>query len=382
MNINDEKTEPLIVAGPRQRKKTRKFKLGLVVVGILLMGMIAIFASMYFLHQKADAIICESLWGGADNRLDIIPDNSKNAEWIYYIDDQGDLSKIKKDGTSQKKLLDGGCDAFCITEPWIYYAKGVSGFSEDNNMTIGKIRIDGNENTELSRLTINSEQDDMAQIKVSDDYIYYAFGKNDLYSETMPNFGIYKLKTDGSDSLKILGDEVNKIVAIEDGWIYFSEPSTVSESACDLYRMNLDGKEKIALATVSYCTHRIGECEPIINGDWIYYINSAENDSLFKMRKDGTEKQKIHDGSLISMFEQNESLYFVHRSNSGMDGDIVKIQMDGGETETLDKDAYFILGVDDKWIYYIEQGNDFRKFLKVGLDGKAKQRIWMFGTVY
>lgn len=381
MNLNDEKTEPLIVTGPLQRKKTRKFKLALVIASILLIGIIAIVTTIYLRQQKVDAIICDAL---RDNVLEFAYDNSTNTEWIYYIDHQGDLSKIKKDGSSQTKLLDGDFDAFCIAEPWVYYAKGNSYLiGKGDNMTIGKIRTDGNENTELSKLTINSEQDDTAQIKVSGDYIYYAFGKNYSYSESMPNFGIYKLKNDSNDSSKILGDEVNRIVAIEEGWIYFIEPTSTDDTGGNLYRMNLEGAKKTFLAAVSHCDPNYSEaCGPVINGDWIYYINSAENDSPFKVRKDGTEKQKIYDGSATSLFARNGWIYFKQGTNP-YNGEIVKIQIEGDETETLCKlvdRAGYILGIDDKWIYYIERGKDGSRWCKVGLDGKSNQRIWMFGT--
>ncbi|WP_165452342.1 DUF5050 domain-containing protein [Paenibacillus thalictri] len=94
-------------------------------------------------------------------------------------------------------------------------------------------------------------------------------------------------------------------------------------------------------------------------GEWIYFNPNSSyfgNNYLYKMKKDGSEKQKLTDDNAASINVKGEWIYYtvIDKSKNEHQG-IFKVRTDGtGRTRISDAPAYKIT-VDGDWIYYVDQ---------------------------
>jgi hypothetical protein len=178
-------------------------------------------------------------------------------DWIYYLD--SGLYKIRTDGTERTKLTDN-CADMTLSGDWIYYTNYVPvtnpnvftpKSSEQGNLY--KIRTDGTGKTKLN-------SDDCRSINVAGDWIYYANyddGSN-VYLK------LYKIRTDGTGRTKVSDDSFGNFaygINVSGDWIYYHNGSTHPGTLC---KIKTDGTGKTKLTDDS--------CAWInVIGDWIYY---------------------------------------------------------------------------------------------------------------
>lgn len=189
-------------------------------------------------------------------------------EWIYYsnYDDNDTLYKIKIDGSKITKLNNERSYEVDVIGEWIYYIDWVAGES------MYKMKVDGSNKTILCDRASKS-------INIIDEWIYTEISDHSVVK-------IYKMKTDGSNKT-ILNSKESSIIWIEDDWIYYREECEDQEIwDWSTYKMKTDGSNKIKLSDDDMVI--IG-----IDGDWIYYENREDAYNTYKIKKDGTGREKI-----------------------------------------------------------------------------------------
>lgn len=103
-------------------------------------------------------------------------------------------------------------------------------------------------------------------------------------------------------------------------------------------------------------------------GNWVYFAGS--DSSIYRMRNDKSEIQRIGDYSAVSLNVVGEWIYFV----DGTVGGIHKIRIDGtGQTKISNVTSYKVY-VDGDWVYYTDQywGG---KLYKMKNDGSSVTQI-------
>ena len=151
-------------------------------------------------------------------------------------------------------------------------------------------------------------------------------------------------------------------VAQQGNWVYYSD----SKNGYALYKMKTDGsnKQKLADGVVLGIN---------VLGEWVYYCDTnyySSDVGLYKIRIDGTKKTKL-----------NEKInYFVHvadgwiyTSNPFGDGRIYKCKLDGTETTVVCKDKCKDILVSGKWIYY--NTRESTTVYKIRTDGTNKTTV-------
>lgn len=108
---------------------------------------------------------------------------------------------------------------------------------------------------------------------------------------------------------------------------------------------------------------------------WLYYVARCDTGSyLYKMRRDGSEKQIVSENTVSSVTTYNEDLFYSSREA------FVRLSSDGNET------VYSISGdkhiVAEDWVYYIEYRDGSEMLCRTHLETKEKQEIYSFNTVY
>ena len=85
-------------------------------------------------------------------------------------------------------------------------------------------------------------------------------------------------------------------------------------------------------------------------GEWVYYVNWSENQNLYKMLKDGSERTKLNDDKCSDINLLDDWIYY--RNESDDKYSIYRIHKDGTGRQKLNDDGGYLVSVVDGWIYY------------------------------
>ncbi len=110
-----------------------------------------------------------------------------------------------------------------------------------------------------------------------------------------------------------------------------------------------------------------------VQGNWVYYSNNEYNNYLYKMRKDGSEKQILTKCVAIGINVVGEWIYYTNDDSQG-DGGLYKIRIDGSQKTKINSDINYFVHVANGWIY---TSNPFgnRDIYRMKTDGTEKALI-------
>lgn len=291
-----------------------------------------------------------------------------DGKWTYFTYSKfniqsnnlsGGFYKFSEDNSVPVKFSDEVGGNMKIINDWIYFVR-----LNDGSYSVYKMKTDG---TELTK--VDDAKTAPLDFKYSKKYIYFRD------SSMMDNLS--RMKLDGS-SRKILKSDVLNYYINGDLIYYISS----AESGI-LRSMKLDGSSDKVICEID---------GPIlyINDNYIYYsqINSNllknkkntrdinqyfiyNNGPLYRMRKDGTEKELITEDIVMYIYVRDNQIYYQPYSN-GESKKIYKIDLRGKKKIELSLDGFF-LGIMDKWIYYIDEKNSMLS--RTTLDFKKAQKV-------
>jgi hypothetical protein len=215
---------------------------------------------------------------------------AQQGKWMYYTNlsrqNYSSMYRSMPDGeTGLKKLKQNGSIQFInVIGEWVYYYNSSNG-------SISKIKTDGTGGMDIIDETVFPI---VVGMVVVNDWIYYS----------IPQLGIFKIKTDGTGKMQLIRDEVISPFSIENNSIYFSLNSHVAkDSDVGLYKVDLNGSNRVKL-TGDDCGNII------VDKDWIYYRNAFDNSTLYKIKKDGTQRQKLLNLPLFCFNISDDAVYY------------------------------------------------------------------------
>ncbi len=110
-----------------------------------------------------------------------------------------------------------------------------------------------------------------------------------------------------------------------------------------------------------------------VQGNWVYYSNSNYNHYLYKMRKDGSEKQILAKDIALGINVVGEWIYYTNEDRSNAGG-LYKIRIDGSQKTKIDSTTNYFVHVANEWIYVSNPfGN--RNIYRMKTDGTEKTLI-------
>ncbi len=289
-----------------------------------------------------------------------------HGEWIYFSNtsDGGKIYKINIDGSGLTRINNDDSKSLNVVDDWVYYR------NDDDNLSIYKIKTDGSGRTRLSEHTW------ILEIIVIDDWIYYSNYASDSFEEC----GIYKMKTDSSELIRLNYLE-SELVDVIDGWIYFTEIYGNAYPG-EMYRMRIDGTDT-TLVNKDWSTF------VNIVDDWIYYVYSPDwriqddNRGIYKISTDGSGRTLLSNESDIgSLNVSGEWLYFTIRDYNYRTendpytwaGNIYKMRTNGSGFIKISDHYALNIQIAGEWLYY-ENSFDGRLY-KIKKNGRDLQPVF------
>jgi hypothetical protein len=152
------------------------------------------------------------------------------------------------------------------------------------------------------------------------------------------------------------------IAAMQDGWIYYTS-NTDNNS---LYKIRTDGTERTKLNSER-------SLQINVVGDWVYYADDniddsgRNNGSVHKIRTDGTQRTWLFDGRTSFMTVTSDWIYYA------TDNGLYRIRTDGTGMTMLHSTRVFYINVVGDWIYYSE--GDTAHLYKIRTDGTGRTQL-------
>jgi hypothetical protein len=245
-------------------------------------------------------------------------------DWVYYSNwsDNARLYKIRSDGTEKQKLSDRvGCSDINVIGSWVYFC------GEDLNLgivsDIHRVRTDG-----AKQQILNEMRGVSAYLNFVDNWIYYCD-----FSEK----NVYKMRTNGKDNQNInIGYSCENLVIV-DNYLYFS---TIIGG---IYKHDIS--EYLVETIVDDKTRKI-----TIYEGWIYYSNEDDNGYLYKIRVNGTDRERLNQTRSLSISVMDDWVYYCDFDDNR---NIYRFRLDGTCNERLNNDRSSDINIIGDWIYYI-----------------------------
>jgi hypothetical protein len=195
----------------------------------------------------------------------------------------------------------------------------------------------------------------------------YTASAGDWVYVSLYQTGLYKIKQDGSEKIKI-SDTSASFINVSGNWIYYAASYTAkSAERMRLFRMKTDGSEKTKLTDDQVTFVNVA-------GDWIYYINTSDGNKPYRATLDGKGIQKLSNDAAQSLFVEDGWIYFQKKA----DTKLFKMRTSGTNlkeiTDNLYKNGAYINKTGD-WIYYYSEDNYRNGICKIKTDGSNEKLV-------
>ncbi len=184
------------------------------------------------------------------------------------------------------------------------------------------------------------------------EWLYYAL------EDTVQGFSIAKMKPDGSQRTIVTNDQAAFLNVLDEYLYYVS----TREDAYNIYRVHITSGEKTLI------TDDISHYVQVM-GQYIYYVNISDENKPYRIKTDGSGKQKLSDRHCTFAVVSDGYVFFVENTVYGIhefeemetydeqiqvNGHLYRIRADGsGETKIKDKWIRWV-AVQDKTLWCMD----------------------------
>lgn len=109
--------------------------------------------------------------------------------------------------------------------------------------------------------------------------------------------------------------------------------------------------------------------------DYVYYANFAEGFSLYRIRADGTGREKLYDGWVHSLNIVDGWAYFAERGDTDAGHRICRMRPDGSELTVLAKRYAGELSVDGDAVFFTAFDGNTHVVHRMNLDGTGVEQL-------
>ena len=180
---------------------------------------------------------------------------------------------------------------------------------------------------------------------------------------------LYKEHIETNEKVKLSNDQVLYINVADEKWVYYYGLSSSYSEGLFRVRTNGSRKEKIAIG---------GHRNVIVVDEWIYGIydessmsvapSKNQKSGLYKMDTDGNATVLVNDEHIYQFVVYDGWIYF----NYGKNNTNYRMSMDGTDLTKVNDEKYGSWAVYDSWVYFSNRDN---KLYKMRLDGSSKQTL-------
>ncbi|NLC20217.1 MAG: DUF5050 domain-containing protein [Clostridiales bacterium] len=278
-------------------------------------------------------------------------------------------------GNTAGNIYNGGL--FCEMNGKIYFS---------NNKAGGSLYVMDSDLTRLKKL----RNDKAVFINADDNYIYYIRANDINNSDTehmmFYNSGVYRVKLNGSE-LKAYTSDPSSYLTLKGNSIYFQKYDLAT--GYSLYKYQIDGESNRLLVkdaatpvnvsgTGLYFTPKAhNQCirmidlksfiiyqafegsylQPIFRDGYIYYMDAANDNIIYRMNQDGSGKELLVDSRCSTYNITNSGIYLYYQVDDQADKGIYRLKLDTMEVSRLLDGDYKQINVTEKYVFFRDADN-------------------------
>lgn len=187
---------------------------------------------------------------------------------IYAIQEDGHICSFKTDGSELSIIYDGKVKDLFVYGDYIFYHN-----LNDSN-SLYRIKTNGTENVKISANAVGSYY-------IIDDFIYYSDAKITKETKEIPaESGIYKISVNGGETTKI-ADAGGYSFTYYNGELYFINTS----DSYKMYKLTISTNQLTKVLDISI-TDNYG-----YSNGWLWY--GCEARGLYRCKQDGTGSERL-----------------------------------------------------------------------------------------
>lgn len=259
---------------------------------------------------------------------------------IFFSNDKanGSLYVMNSDCTNIQRLHNDKAVFINVDDNYIYYVRAND--THDNNTELMMFY-----NTGVFRIKRNG----------SDLYSYtgkpcaYLFlNDNDLFFQKYDigsGLSLYKNKIDGKHERLLIKDAVIPALVMDDKLYYAGNSATPGIST-----INLKSFTKYPLYEGSYYL-------PIFKDEYIYYIDTAKDNKIYRMLTDGSSSELMADFHCRTYNISDNGKYLYYQVDDGINNGIYRIKTDTFVTEQILPGDYKQIHITAKYVFFKDYDN-------------------------
>lgn len=316
--------------------------------------------------------------------------DSNSSELSTNSDKKGSVSKAGTEGNENYNLANNG--HVDTSNGWIYYSLNDGLYRAKENGK-NKERILKDESREYN--VGNDIHVGIRHINVIGDWIYFN------------QFGLCRIKTDGSSFEQFSGTNTSSSLHIVDGKIYEGVTYKMDLDTTNKKRLFSSEEYDIDITTVGsertinvtdknifFCNKKFGTDEKeiiksdldgknvehitsenvrtnnmVVSGDWIYYIYGDRN--IYRIRTNGKDNHSIlkKDSRIGELVVRGDKVYYTE------DKKLCVCNGDGSDDKVIAdiNENYPFMQLHDDWIYYYQDSSTSDTLCRIKIDGTHKE---------
>jgi len=240
---------------------------------------------------------------------------------------------MNPDATNIKKIWNVPTKYINAAGKFLYYYQDSksanSAFGVFGNMYgIYSIKKNGTDNKSLDRTPSGI-------INLIGDYLYYQ------HYDDIDGMTLYRVKTDQTNKSQLTNAIVDPACA-KDGIIYYHDMDHAFALAA--YDTNLD---------TSYTIYDGKLFNPILIGDYIYYMNVADNYTLYRYHMTNKDIEKLTNDRVDCFNGDASSGYIYYQKNDADNPEFKRMLLDGSSVDTIASGNYTNINMTSTYTYFM-----------------------------
>jgi len=247
-----------------------------------------------------------------------------------------------------------------LTAGYVMWSNDMFAFGETSTVEEPEVTIVEPDVTEEAEEVVNANYEGNSSGNIVNGGLVAAQG-NWAYFRSNEGGSLYEGKLSGSDAgARIVSTDAAWFINVSGDYIYYSNRDDNNR----LYRIRTDGSDRVPLTEG-------GAWFPTLIDGWIYYISENDQYQIYKISADGSGRIRISDDAAWFINVVDDWIYYINRSEEEA---IYRIRKDAGENTRITDYAACCINVHDGWIYHSRQTEN-RHLYRIRPDGSDAEQL-------
>jgi len=172
--------------------------------------------------------------------------------------------------------------------------------------------------------------------------------------------GSLQVGTSGSGETRAISVDSAWFINVSGDYIYYSNRDDNNR----IYRVDRNGGNRESLTDN-------GAWFTTLADGWLYYLDESDDYRLYRISSSGEGKTRLSEDTAWSLYIEEDWIYYANRDDGNK---IYRVSSDAGQKEKINDNASSSINVADGWVYYINE-DDGSSIYRMKTDGSENEKV-------